>query len=58
MAKNRQKCPKRQKCRKTVKKTVKNVEKQLKILKEQSKNRQKCRKTVEMAKMLENSQQC
>ena len=31
MAKYRQKCPKRQKCRKTVKKTVKNVEKQLKI---------------------------
>ena len=31
MAKNGQKCPKRQKCRKTVKKTVKNVEKKLKI---------------------------
>ena len=39
MAKNRQKCPKRQKCRKTVKKTVKNFEKQSKIC-------QKCRKTV------------
>ena len=31
MAKNRQKCPKRQKCRQIVKKTVKNDEKQLKI---------------------------
>ena len=31
MAKNRQKCPKRQKCRKTVKITVKNVKKQLKF---------------------------
>ena len=33
MARNGQKCPKRQKSRKTVKKTVKNFEKQLKILK-------------------------
>ena len=39
MAKNRQKCPKRQKCRKT----VKNVEKQLKILK----NSQKTVKNLE-----------
>ena len=31
MANNGQNCPKRQKCRKTVKKTVKNVEKQFKI---------------------------
>ena len=37
MAKNRQKCPKRQKYRKTVKKTVKNVEKLLKILKNSQK---------------------
>ena len=37
MAKNRQKYPKRQKCRKTVKKTVKNDEKQLKILKNSQK---------------------
>ena len=45
MAKNRQKCPKRQKCRKTVKKTVKNVEKPLKWQKP-SENHQNCRKTV------------
>ena len=31
MAKHRQICPKRKKCLKTVKKTLKNVEKQLKI---------------------------
>ena len=37
MAKNGQNCPKRQKCRKTVKKPVENVEKQLKILKNSQK---------------------
>ena len=48
MAKNGQNCLKRQKYRKTVKKTVKNVEKQLKILKKKSKNCQKSRKTVKI----------
>ena len=42
MEKHCQKCPERQKCRKTVKKTVKNVEKQLKI----EKNSQKTVKIV------------
>ena len=52
MAKNRQKCPKRQKFRKTVKKTVKNDEKKLKILK----NSQKTVKNVQKEKMSKNCQ--
>ena len=50
MTKNGQIYLKRQKCRKTVKKTVKNVEKKLKIFKNSQKTCQKCRKIIEMAK--------
>ena len=58
MAKNRRKCLKRQKCRKTVKKSVKNDEKQLKILKNSQKTVEHFEKPLKWQKPSENSQKC
>ena len=58
MAKHRQKCPKNEKCRKTVKKTVKNVEKQFKIKKNSQKTVKNVEKPLKWQKPSENSQKC